>query len=181
MDNILELFKYFAQFVPTNVLEESFVQPEHSSSAGYEEISREILNFQSQKIIPDIAKYVFSADADFVFDKLRNADELFLFVEYGSAELADISVTQQLAINIATDISSKNTDNLNEVLLMNRCKNILMYILEQMKIDINQNCFACGEIEGTIELMPIEPSKIRSWKGWCAFIYLNIGFEKIIL
>jgi hypothetical protein len=181
MDNTLELFKYFARFVPREVLADSFVQPDASSAAGYSETAQDTVNQPSGVTVADIHKYVFSADPEFVFDKLKNADGLFLFVEYGSATLDSLSVTQRIAVSIAAETNKKNMDSLNEVILMNRCKNILLFILDKLKQDIDGDCFMCGEIAGNIELVPVEPSSLKGWSGWAAYIDLQTGRTKITL
>ena len=180
MDNTLDLYKYFAQFVPVDVLKKSLVQPDTSSAAGYEEIAQEVINQQSDNRIAELQQYVFSADPAFVFDKLTNTNEIFLFVEYGNADLDKIYITQMLAINVITETNKSNMDNLNEVILINKCKNILQYILEKLQSDIEDNCF-CSEIVGAIELVPRIPNELKDWSGWCAFIDLKTMTSKIIL
>ena len=177
MDVLIKLFKYFCAFVPLEVLRDVFVRPA-SSEVGYEEVSEEILEFESDRRISEIYKFVFSSDSVFVSDKLKNSDQYFLFIEYGTSdELMQVSqpTTQRIAITVAKNISSSNTDNLNQVIVSNTCKNILLSMLETIYSDSESGCGElCLDAVLPYELNPVDPKDFFGNLGWCAFLDLKL-------
>jgi hypothetical protein len=175
MDNLINTYKYFSKFVPNEVLKDGAVQPDVSAGSGYSEILSEILTMPADAKIPEIGKYVFSANSEFVSDKVKNSNELILFVEYGEAKYDPNAMpveTQRVAITVAKAYSQTNSDNLNEVLLMNACKNILKTILNRIAAD-DETCELCQSVELPAELVPVAPRDFFGNAGWAAFINLQ--------
>jgi hypothetical protein len=141
-DFIIKLFRYFSRFVPAGVLREIMIQPDGSRFPGYSEIEAEVLADPADPTlnvrIPDIEKFMLSINENFVSERIKNAKGYILFVEYGKIS-ADFDrangVKESIAVTVAHNFSDANHDNLNEVLLMNRCLGILMLILRQMSAD----------------------------------------------
>jgi len=175
-DLIINLFRYFSRFIPIEVLKEIMIQPEHSKFPGYFEIQAEILKNSAslQNVrIPQIEKFIFSINEKFVSERIRNSKGIILFVEYGniSADLKRANgIKQSIAVTVAHNFSDTNNDNLNEVVLMNRCLNILLRIIQQMFTDMGQLDF-CSSLElitVPIDIQVVDPSSFYGCGGWCA-------------
>jgi len=176
-DLIIKLFRYFCRFVPLSVLKEILIQPERSRFPGYSEIEAEILADPAPGVrIPEIEKFVLSVNENFLSERIKNSKGFILFVEYGkiSADFKRMNGVQEfLAITVARNFSDANHDNLNEVLLINRCLDILLSIIKQMLADMGQIDF-CSDIElitMPIDIQPIEPKMFYGCGGWCALFH----------
>ena len=174
LDLIIKLFRYYSRFVPANVLKEMLIQPEHSRLPGYSEIEAEILSITEQNVcIPEIEKFVFSINEKFISERIKNSKGIILFVEYGAIS-ADFEksngVREAIAITVAHNFSDSNNDNLNEVLLMNRCLDILMSILKQMITDQGKLDFCPSEelITMPVDIQAVDPSMFYGCGGWSA-------------
>ena len=174
MDNfIINLFKYFTKFVPREALKTIFVQPEHTRKAGYAEIEAEVTAPGEAALIPDIERFIFSVNENFVSERIKNSRGIILFVEYGELNLDHESMNgarQALGITVARNFSDLNNDNLNEVLLMNRCLEILDRIIRQVRADQNEPGF-CGTgelITYPVKILPLDPLLFYGSGGWSA-------------
>ena len=173
-DLIIQLFRYFSRFVPVGVLKEMMFQPERSQLPGYTETLSEILSVPVWDVaIPEIEKFVLSINEKFVSEKMKNSKGFILFVEYGNVS-ADFKrangVKQSIAVTVAHNFSDTNNDNLNEVLLMNRCLNILMGIIRQMFADMVKLDF-CSSMElitTPVDIQVVDPAMFYGCGGWCA-------------
>jgi hypothetical protein len=176
-DLIIKLFRYFSRFVPVAVLKEILIQPERSRLPGYSEIKAEVLADSTDPTlnvrIPQIEKFVFSINENLVSERIKNAKGFVLFVEYGTIS-ADFNrtngVREALSFVIAHNFSDTNNDNLNEVLLMNRCLDILLFILRQMIADQKQLdfCSSIDLITMPVDIEPVDPRTFYGCGGWCA-------------
>lgn len=172
-DYILRLFQYFSKYVPKPVLTHMLVQPEHSTRSGYASLSAEILSQPDTCVISDIGTFVCSTNRNYVSEKIKNSDGIILFVEYGSFSfnpLETFGVTQKLAITVCHEFNMSNHDNLNEILLMNKCNNLLNSILVQMQEDQTalEACGLLNLIKFPAEVIPIEPETFFGRSGWTA-------------
>jgi len=176
-DLIIKLFRYFSRFISTEVLKEILIQPNHSRLSGYSEIEAEILATPADPLqnvrIPEIKKFIFSINEKFVSERIRNSKGIILFVEYGNIA-ADLKrangVKQSIAVTVAHNFSDTSNDNLNEVILMNRCLDILLFIIRQMFADMEQLdfCSALELITTPIDIQVVDPSSFYGCGGWCA-------------
>ena len=176
-DLIIELFKYFSKFVPKDVLEKIFIQPDASKKTGYDEIKTEILATGNENVIPEIEKFVLSINENFVSDKIKNSNGIILFVEYGKLSVDHSmakGITEALAITVAYNFSNKNHDNLNEIILMNQCLEILDKIIRQMGEEQEELDFCANAelIAWPAEVQVIDPSVFYGCAGWCA-MFIN--------
>ncbi|MEA4918150.1 hypothetical protein [Proteiniphilum sp.] len=172
-DLIINLFKYFSKFVPKEVLKGIFIQPDGSKKAGYDEIVAEVMSLPDDNIIPGLDKFVISINESFVSERIKNATGFILFVEYGtvSADHSTIKgITQHLAVTVVYNFSNNNNDNLNEILNMDTCLDILDRIIrimgdEQESLDFCAN----GElVTYPVEIRPVDPVEFYGFGGWCA-------------
>jgi hypothetical protein len=173
-DLIIKLFSYFSQFVPVNVLKEIMIQPDRSRLPGYSEIQSEILLDPALSTrIPEIEKFVLSINEKFVSERIKNSKGFILFVEYGNIAadfLRANGVKESIAVTVAHPFSDTNNDNLNEVIVMNRCLDILMLILRQMTADMGQLDF-CSSIElitMPVDIQVVDPTTFYGCGGWSA-------------
>lgn len=176
-DYILRLFKYFAQFIPKTVLEDSLRQPDSSSEDGYAEAKADLL-LPSERIINEFTGYICSSNPDFVADKVRNNKGFFLFVEYGSFSTnpsGAFGVGKRLAITVAHQFTHTNSDNLNESLLMNRCQNLLNHVLLTMEYDqsYNNGCSFIGRVNFPADVSPIDPEAFYGRVGFTAMLSVD--------
>ena len=183
MDNfIINQFKYFSKFVSPEALKTIFVQPGHSRKPGYGEIESETLAPGGSAVIPEIERFIFSINENFVSERIKNSRGIILFVEYGELSVdheAMQGVRQTVSVTVARNFSDLNNDNLNEVLVMNRCLEILDRIIRQMEADQNDPGF-CGSgelIAYPVKIRPIEPAFFYGAGGWSALF----TFSKTIL
>jgi hypothetical protein len=176
-DLIIKLFRYFSRFVPVTVLKETMIQPDRSQLPGYSEIQAEILKDFPDPLqnvrIPFIEKYVFSINENFVSERIKNSKGFVLFVEYGNISAVfdqANGVKESIAVTVAHNFSDTNNDNLNEILLMNRCLDFLMLILRQMQADMGQLDF-CSSIElitMPVDIQVVDPASFYGCGGWSA-------------
>jgi hypothetical protein len=171
-DSIIKLFTYFAKFVPREALTSVFIQPDRSRAAGYTEIETEIMSSPDTHVIPAIARYVVSVNENFVSERIKNLKGFALFVEYGKISVNHDSadgIRQSLALTVAHPFSDTNSDNLNEVLLMNEALEILDSILRTMNNEQHGLDF-CGYtlLKWPAELHPVDPVAFYGCGGWSA-------------
>ena len=176
-DLIIKLFRYFSRFVPVAVLKETMIQPERSRLQGYSEIQSEILidtpNPLQNVRIPELKKFVLSINENYVSERIKNSNGFILFVEYGNFTadfLRANGVKESIAVIVAHNFSDANHDNLNEVLLMNRCLDLLMLILQQMIADQGQIdfCSSIDLITMPVDIQVVDPVSFYGCGGWCA-------------
>lgn len=167
---LITLFKYFARFVPKNVLQKMFVQ-NSKQMQGYAEVATEVLNTSDELVIPEIDAYVFSANEDFLTKKMKNTQGTVLYVEYGAFNYTPNKihgVSEKLALHIAHPYAATNNDNLNEMLLMDKLFKVITSILDQMEKDQQALTF-CGNsklIGFPAEVVAIDPPLFYNRTGW---------------
>ncbi|WP_352422260.1 hypothetical protein [Proteiniphilum sp.] len=172
-DLIINLFKYFSKFVPKEVLEKVFIQPNGSKKTGYDEVMTEVMSLPDDNIVTELDKFVLSINESFVSERIKNATGFVLFVEYGtiSADHSAIKgIAQQLALTVVYNFSNNNNDNLNEVLNMNTCLDILDRIIRMMGEEQESLDFcADGElVTYPVEIRPVDPVEFYGFGGWSA-------------
>jgi hypothetical protein len=170
---IIELYKYFSQFVPKDVVNKMFIQPNETKNLGYSEVKAEILAKPDTARIADIDTFVVSINENYVSQRMKNSNGFVLFVEYGDITLDPTTAKgtkQTLSITVAHAFPQNNNDNLNEVLIMNRCLSILNQIIEKMNEDQTNGDF-CANMDLIIfpaELQPLDPTIFFGRGGWAA-------------
>jgi hypothetical protein len=79
-DLILNLYSYFAGIVPATVLKQIYVQPEKSRKTGYADIETETMAAAGgPKMIPEIEKFIFSINENFVSERIKNTKGTIIF------------------------------------------------------------------------------------------------------
>lgn len=175
-DFLAQLYRSFAQFVPKEVIGKNFVASDQASMPGANELFTELMNLPNDKVYADIDTFLVSTDESVVSDRVKNSNNITLFVEYGEADftpVADGGYIQDIAIVIAKDYTSKNSDNLNSVLSDDLCHNMLIEILTQLKKETDLQCSACGKWIFPANINPINPKEFYGKSGYAAYIKLS--------
>ncbi|MEA4975721.1 MAG: hypothetical protein VB046_08305 [Paludibacter sp.] len=180
---IINLLRYFSKFVGKAVLGKMFIQPATSRLTGYDSIKTEILAMGNDDVIPEIQKFILSMNENYVSEKIKNSNEFILFVEYGKMTVDPDSqneVMQSLAVSVVHNLSKTNNDNLNEIILMNKCLEILDIIIRKMHEEQNElNYCANNElISFPAELQIVDPREFYGCGGWCAMFSNSNTTEK---
>jgi hypothetical protein len=173
LDLIINLYRYFSQFLTKEVLEKMFRQQIGSRLPGYDEIETEVLNRNSIFSISGIDTFVLSVNEKFVSDSIKNAQEYILFVEYGKINVDHdvvLGTKENLSISVIHSFSSANNDNINEVLLMNECLKILDTIVGKMIKEQSSHEFCQNSklIDSAVEYNVVDPVAFYGFGGWSA-------------
>jgi len=173
LDFIIKLYRYFSQFVPKPVLKKMFVQQRGTRRSGYEELETEILSAGDEQRIDDIEKFVLSINEKYVSDRIKNTSGIILFVEYGQFTVdrnVELGVKEQLAVTVVHDFSFVNNDNINEVLIMNHCLQVLNTIISRMQEEQSELNFCVNEklIDSPVEYNVVDPVTFYGFGGWSA-------------
>lgn len=171
-ETLIYLFKYFAKFIPKDVLKKMFVKSK-GSVEGYDEIAAEVLSTSDDLVIPDFDAFIFSPNEAFLSKKMKNSNKTVLYVEYGAFTYSPNEmqgVKEKLALHVAYPYSYSNNDNLNEVLIMNKMHGILCSILDQMEKDQTELNFCASTelITFPAEIVAIDPPLFFDRTGWMA-------------
>lgn len=167
---LLNLFKYFAKFVPKEVLKSMFVKSKNNEP-GYDELLAEILALPDTNVISDIDCYIFSSNEEFLKQKIPTSKGTLLYIEYGAVSYAPNEkhgTKTKLGLHVACPYNAKNNDNPNELFKMDRQQRILFSILDCMERDQNSLEF-CGDsqlINFPAEIVAIEPKLFCERSGW---------------
>ena len=114
-----------------------------------------------------------SINESFVSSRIKNAKDFILFVEYGKISYTPDDfrgANEHIALTVAHPIPENNTDNLNELLIMNECLNIITDIIDTMHAEQNELDFCAGEelISYPADLSVVDPSVFYGCAGWTA-------------
>jgi len=172
-DLINDLFVYFAKFVPKPVLAKMMIQPVRSQSAGYAQVKADVLALPDTHVIDELDTYVCSINENFVSERIRNAKGMILFVEYGKFSLdftIPKGVQESISVTVAHNFSDNNNDNLQEILLMNHCLELLHQIIARMYGDQSDLDFCAFNqlLDFPVEVLPVEPTGFYGCGGWAA-------------
>jgi len=169
---IINLFRYYAKFAPKSVLEKLFIQPAASRFTGYDQLHAEAMALPAANELPDLDTFIVSINENFLSERIKNASKFILFVEYGAFSLdytVPEGVTEQIAVSVAHNFSDTNNDSVNELLLMNKCFELLDTILQTMVADQNELDFCDGSLaDPPIKVQAIDPASFYGCGGWVA-------------
>ena len=170
-DLIIDIFKYFAKFVPKNVLEKNFVQPAVSKYAGYDMIRSEVMALPPTNILPELDTFIVSINENFVSERMKNVSNYILFVEYGPMTVDHTipeGILELLAVSIVRKFSDTNNDSINELIQMDKCFELLDTILQTMTTDQSELGFCDALVTMPIKVEPVAPELFYGCGGWVA-------------
>lgn len=173
---ITDIFTYFAKFPDKASVLKNFKSG--SKEANYLALKATIEALPAESLIPEIKEFIFGMNEDELHTRIKNMEDLFLFVEYGQVNLIrdeknDITNSQiALAVNVATKFNWDNKDTVEESLLLNKTLNYLVKIINQIKADDETNdCPLSRYFNNPSAIMQIEPKSFHNKLGWNIMFY----------
>lgn len=175
MRDILDILLYFAKFVTLDVREKQIIKGDRSAYANYASFAEELRAVPETEAFPEIRNFIFSSNEDFVSNSVPNAKGgPMLFVEYGNVNLDKENTVDKtevlLSVTVASELSTANSDMIEEALAMQQNYDLLKSIINKMSNDYDslENCPDNEIIIFPAEIYPIEPKKFYGHGGWVA-------------
>lgn len=172
--NIIDQHLYFAKFVTKEVREQQVIKKDSSTFAEYSAFVDMLIEMGEADCIPALETFIFSINPSYVSNAVKNATGYLMFVEYGNVnidkEASNDRSEMLLAISIAHEVATSNSDMIEEVVISQKCFDILKSIMDKMYQDFD-NPDSCQENELLIypaEMYPIVPSEFFGRGGWTA-------------
>ena len=109
--DLVELYRYFAKFVPLEVLRKNYVKSGTEKEAA--QIQTEVLADESDRRIASIGDFIFIGDSDFMLQKLRNSNKQLLMVDSDKLNYnpgVDDGSRMSIGISICEHYNRSNTD-----------------------------------------------------------------------
>ena len=134
---ILDIFKYFAAFVPKNALRRTFRVP---SGEEYRRLMDEVLDSGDGRAQDGITDYIFGTDQDRLATVIGDVKGIYLFVEYDRVSSTINSATDRkddrihVAVTVACPVPD-STDLVGSAIVQDRCLEILSSIRRRMRDD----------------------------------------------
>lgn len=172
--DLIELYRYFAKFVPVKVLKENYVRSGSTSDA--ESIQAEVLADESDHRIDTIGDFLFLGDADFMLQRLRNSNKQILMVDSDREDYrpnADDGSKATIGLTIAEHYNRSNTDVVSELALQNKCLQTLKSILDHISTDMDGGCEKWW-IDGDLyEIRFFDAKALNGLIGYTAFFTIT--------
>lgn len=134
---VLDIFRYFAAFVPKDALRRTFRVPE----AGlYREVMDEVLAADSGREQQGLTDYIFGTDAEKLTTVISSVTGIYLFVEYDRVSSTINSSTDRkddrfhVAVTVACPVPD-SADLVSCAVIQDRCLGILSSIRRFMRDD----------------------------------------------
>ena len=134
--HILDIFRYFAAFVPKEALMRVF---NNEDGQDYHEIKTELLSTSDELRIPQIKDFIFGIDASSVQQRITSVKGMYLFVDYGNAtsyiDRTDVKTDRQhISLTVAIP-TADNADQLRKAIDQDNCLSVIKIIRDQMRED----------------------------------------------
>lgn len=134
--HILDIFRYFAAFVPKEALMRVF---NNEDGQDYHEIKTELLSASDELRIPQIKDFIFGIDASSVQQRITSVKGMYLFVDYGNAtsyiDRTDVKTDRQhISLTVAIP-TADNADQLRKAIDQDNCLSVIKMIRDQMRED----------------------------------------------
>ena len=182
--DLIELYRYFAKFVPIDVLKKNHISSK--SDKGAASIQTEVLADESDHRIDSIGEYLFIGDSDFILQRLRNSNEQILMVDSDRLDFdpdTDNGAKMSIGLSVCEHYNRTNTDVVTELATQNRCLETLKSILRIIKSE--DDCVGCLPfwIEGDFEIRFLDAKALNGLIGYTAFFtiigptYENSGID----
>lgn len=172
---IIEVIKYFAKFPDKLGVLENFKTV--SADPKYTGLKNHITALPDP-LLPEIKDFVIGADETKVSERIRNIENYFLFLEYGpinanppdKVRIRDIRFN--LAVHVCYHSNRRNTDPMEEAVIMDNCLEKAFFIAKQMIADDNLIIPHARFVESAISFAPVEPAFLYQSIGW------SLSFKK---
>ncbi len=150
---IKDIFLYFAQFIPKDVLRDMFLM---NNAPGYADLKKEVLALPDTRVISDIKCFIFGPDEESVRDRISSAPGLYLFIDYTAAtsyiDSMDVK-TDKMHIGITCAVPTpEDTDHPSLPLHQDKTLGSLKTIRDAMRADSAE--------DPAIEWLPMEASTV---------------------
>ena len=168
--DLVELYRYFAKFVPLDVLKKNYIKSGTEKEAA--QIQAEVMNDESDRRIDSIGDFIFIGDSDFVLQKLRNSNKQLLMVDSDKLNYnpgVDDGSRMSIGISICEHYNRSNTDVVSELALQNRCLETLKKICRAISGDAESECLLGMHMEGDFEIRFLDAKALNGLIGYTAF------------
>ena len=134
---VMDIFRYFARFVPAEVLRKTFRIPD---SDEYRALMSGLLDEPSGREIDGITEYVFGTDAEKLATVISSVAGIYLFVEYDRISSTVNTTTDRkddrlhVAVTVACPVPDSK-DLVSAAIINDRCLEILSSIRRRMRED----------------------------------------------
>lgn len=150
---IRDIFLYFAQFVPKDVLADAFLL---NNAPGYNELKEACLALPDDRTIPSISSFIIGPDEESVRERISAARGMYVFIDYGAAtsyiDSMDVK-TDKMHIGITCAITTpEDTDQPSLVLFQDQTLSVIKTMRDAMRADSYN--------DPSIEWLPMEASSV---------------------
>lgn len=134
---VLDIFRYFAAFVPKEVLRRTFRVP---ADGRYREVMGEVLAADSDREQHGLTDYIFGTDVEKLTTVISSVTGIYLFVEYDRVSSTINSATDRkddrihVAVTVACPVPD-SADLVSCAVIQDRCLEILSSIRRFMRED----------------------------------------------
>ena len=168
--DLIELYRYFAKFVPLEVLKKNYVKSANEKEAA--QIQAEVMADASERRIDKIGDFVFIGDSDFVLQKLRNSNKQLLMVDSDRINYSpgvDDGSKMSIGVSVCEHYNRSNTDVVSELATQNRCLETLKKICKAISADAESGCLLGMHLESDFEIRFLDAKALNGLIGYTAF------------
>lgn len=168
--DLVELYRYFAKFVPLEVLKKNYVKSGNEKDAA--QIQTEVMGDESERRIASIGDFIFIGDSDFVLQKLRNSNKQLLMVDSDRIDYnpgVDDGCRMSLGVSVCEHYNRSNTDVVSELATQNRCLETLKKICSAISADADSECLLGMHLDGDFEIRFLDAKALNGLIGYTAF------------
>ena len=150
---IRDIFLYFAQFVPKDVLRDAFLI---NNAPGWNTLLQDCLALPDTRVIPGITSFIIGPDEESVRQRITAAAGMYIFVDYGAAtsyiDSMDVK-TDKMHIGITCAVpTAEDSDQPSLVLFQDETLSVLKTIRDAMRSDSYD--------DPSLEWLPMEASSV---------------------
>lgn len=163
---IKDLFHYFSDFVPVDVLDRLF---HASTGSDYDTLRSAAASRCSERRIPIIRDFIFGIEAESLQKRISQVTGTYLFVEYSTItstvdEQVDVKTdAMHVAVTVAAP-QNTDQDQAAELLNQDRCLEVLAAIRREMRDDIDGDAVRWMRFPTSIQ--PFVAKALANSMGW---------------
>ena len=168
-----ELYLYFSQFVPLDVLKRNHVSSATADTSA-EALQQDVLSTESDERIETIGDYLFLGDQDFVLERLRNSHQQLLFVDSDRLmykPFSDTGSNMSIGLTVAEHYNQSNASVVSELVVQDRCLETLQRILRRVISDSGEVCQ--WDVSQPVEIRFFDMKALNGLIGYTAFFSIT--------
>ena len=172
--DLIELYRYFAKYVPIEVLKKNYIAGKNDRGAAA--IQAEVLADQSDRRINSIGEYLFMGDSDFIMQRLRNSNKQLLMIDSDRLDYepaTDDGNSLSVGLSVCEHYNRTNTDVVSELAVQNACLETLKRILDGLSSDSDEGCPLKMWLGGNYEIRFFDAKALNGLIGYTAFFTLK--------